>query len=191
MNQELAGGPGPLAAEELVVLLYGELRKLAHAWLGRAPASTLTATALVHEAVIRLINKGDFAWENRAQFFKAAVTTMRRIYLDYLDAKHTQKRGGHLKKCPLDAFNLVLNGRVVESVALTQALDALRESDERKYWVVMFMHFGGFSQGEIAEILDIDERSVRRDWKAARALLAEALADVDRSGNRSEANSDS
>ena len=178
------------AADALLVTLYGELHRLAEARLRHAaPAQTLQATALVHEAYLRLVDKGErsgMAWESRAQFFFAAARAMRDILVER--ARRRASRGRAESAQVAEARDaIVLDestgiSRDAELLALEAALRRLAATDERKHAVVMLRYFAGLTLEQAAELLAVNERTVRRDWRFARAWLHEQVAAAARDG---------
>ena len=164
----------PRAADELLPIIYTELRRLAAAKMAREqPGHTLQATALVHEAWLRL---GDGVFANRAHFFAAAAEAMRRILIERARRKHREKRGGgaeHVDVAELDIAAPL--GNEEESLAVHEALDRLAAHDARKAEVVKLRYFVGFSFEETAEVLGISVPTAKRDWAYARAWLHQEI----------------
>jgi RNA polymerase sigma-70 factor, ECF subfamily len=155
----------------LFSLLYDELHRLAAHYLRlERPDHTLQATALVHEAFIRLIGQGS-DWQDRSHFFAAAAQSMRRILVDYARAHHARKRGGDHQKVALEEPLLVSHEQSGMMMALDEALDRLSRLDTRQSKIVELRYFGGFTTAEIALLLGISEKTVERDWEVARAWL--------------------
>jgi RNA polymerase sigma factor (TIGR02999 family) len=164
------------AHEQLMPLVYEELRRLAHRHLGRERAGhTLQTTALVHEAYLRLIDQKEVRWQNRAHFFAVAAQMMRRILVDYARSRRFAKRGGGAQQVSLDEAMVVSNGRAADVVALDEALNALAEFDVRKSRMVELRFFGGLSIEETAEVLKVSPGTVMRDWTLAKAWLQREL----------------
>ena len=164
------------AAEELVPYLYDELRGLAAAFLRREnPAHTLQPTALVHEAFLRLVDQTRVQWKGRTHFLAIAARTMRRILVDHARAKGRAKRGGGLERLPLDGLELVRLHDEGAVIAVDEALAKLEAFDERLAQVVRLRFWAGLAEEEVAELLDLSPRTVRRDWKLARAWLSREL----------------
>jgi RNA polymerase sigma factor (TIGR02999 family) len=160
------------ALQELMPLVYRELRRLAHGHLrGERPDPTLQTTALVHEAYLRLVDQQEANWKNRAQFFAVAAQMMRRILVDYARARQYEKRGGGAQQVELDEAMVVSSDRAAEVVALDEALLRLAELDSRKSRLVELRFFGGMSIEETAEILGVSPGTVMRDWTLAKAWL--------------------
>lgn len=169
----LAWGAGDKAAlDELMPLVYGELRKLARGFMRNQPADhTLQTTALVNEAYLRLIDSSRVNWQNRTHFFAISAQLMRRILVDFARKRNSLKRGGEAQKVELDEALAVASDRKTDLVALDDALKNLAELSPRQSQVVELRYFGGLSEEEIAEHLEISVRTVRRDWSVARAWL--------------------
>ena len=160
------------ALQELMPLVYRELRRLAHGRLGcERPEHTLQTTALVHEAYLRLIDQQEASWKNRGQFFAVAAQMMRRILVDYARARQYAKRGGGAQQVELEEAMAVSGDRAAEVVVLDEVLTSLAELDPRKGRVVELRFFGGLSIEETAEILGVSPGTVMRDWTLAKAWL--------------------
>ena len=163
------------AADELLPLVYEELRRLAAAKLAReAPGQTLQPTALVHEAWLRLGADGQPQWANRAHFFAAAAESMRRILIDKARRKRAVRHGGEFAKVSADAtgFELASPELDVEDLLLVnEALDALAAHDSRKAELVKQKYFVGLTLEEAADVLGISHRTAKRDWAYAQAWL--------------------
>ena len=164
----------PKAADELLPLVYQELRKLAAQKMARErPGHTLQATALVHEAWLRL---GDGVFANRAHFFGAASEAMRRILIERARRKHREKRGGGAEHVEVAELEIAAPpGNEEESLAVDEALDRLAAHDARKAEVVKLRYFVGFSFEETAEVLGISVPTAKRDWAYARAWLHQEI----------------
>jgi RNA polymerase sigma factor (TIGR02999 family) len=164
------------AESRLMPLVYGELRRLAgHYMRGEGPGHTLQATALVHEAYLRLVGYDNVDWQNRAHFFGVAANLMRRILVDHARAKQAKKRGGGDQKVSLDQAVLVRPEAPEQFLALDEALERLAKRDPRQARIVELRYFGGLSEEETAEVLEISVRTVKRDWSVARAWLYQQL----------------
>jgi len=166
------------AAEDLIPLVYTQLRGIAALRLrAERPGHTLQATALVHEAWLRLMQQHGAKWRNRGQFFAIAAQAMRRILVDYARARKAAKRGDGDEVLPLDdlASVLVQPSPDDELLALDAALEQLAALDERQSRVVELRFFGGLSVEETAEALDISPTTVKREWATARAWLFRAV----------------
>jgi RNA polymerase sigma factor, TIGR02999 family len=170
------GQGDPRAPDELLPLVYGELRRLAAAKLAReAPGQTLQPTALVHEAWLRLGGDQQPAWENRAHFFFAAAEGMRRILIDNARRKKALRHGGALARVNASdtGFDLAAASTTPddELLLVNEALDALAAHDSRKAELVKQKYFVGLTLEEAARVLGISERTAKRDWAYARAWL--------------------
>ena len=160
------------ALTELTPLVYEELRRLAHHYMGGQRADhTLQTTALVNEAYLRLADQTNPNWQNRAHFFAVAARAMRQILVNYAKSYRSQKRGGGALKIELDEAALVSPEESKEIVELHEALERLATLDSRKAEVVELKYFGGLNYDEIAEVLKISAITVRRDWEFAKAWL--------------------
>jgi RNA polymerase sigma factor (TIGR02999 family) len=165
------------AAEQLLPLVYDELRRLAAQKLAQeAPGQTLQATALVHEAYLRLAGPdGDRCWNGRTHFFRAAADAMRRILVDRAREKHSQKRGGAWRQVDLDQAAAVVHDPAEDVAAVSEALDLLSEHDAVKAELVKLRFFAGLSVEEAAEILGISRATADRYWRYAKTWLYCAL----------------
>ena len=165
------GDPGSL--DQVVALLYEELRRLARQRLrDERSEHTLDTTALVHEAYLRLFHQQAIDAGTRADFFAIASSTMRRVLVDYARARRRQKRGGGQALVPLDDVAPFLTDRAAEEVlGLDEALERLRTMQPRAVKIVEMHFFGGMTLSEIAGLLSVSEKTVQRDWQAARAWL--------------------
>ena len=164
------------AESKLVPLVYEELRRLAkHFMRGERRNHTLQATALVHEAYIRLIGEERVDWQSRAHFFGLAGQAMRRILVDHARAKLAKKRGGSRQKISLDDALLFTDDPSQQILDLNNALDRLAERDPRQCRIVELRFFAGLTEEEIAEALGIAVRTVKNDWRVAKAWLYQQL----------------
>jgi RNA polymerase sigma factor (TIGR02999 family) len=164
------------AAERLMPVVYDELRRMAQAYLGgEAPGHTLSATALVHEAYMRLAGRADTLPAERAEFFAVAAQAMRRILVDHARAKKSQKRGGSGGRVPLDDAVAWFEERALDLPDLDRALVDLAAHDPRKARLVELRFFAGMSVTQAAEALGMPVRTAERDWTLARAWLRRAL----------------
>jgi RNA polymerase sigma factor (TIGR02999 family) len=164
------------AQSRLIPLVYAELRRLAAVYMRRERSGhTLQATALVHEAYLRLAGQDGISWQNRAHFFGVAANIMRRILVDHARAKQAKKRGGLDQKVSFDEAVLVQPEAPQQFLALDEALERLAKRDPRESRIVELRFFGGLSDEETAEVLGISVRTVKRDWKVARAWLYQQL----------------
>ncbi len=174
----LAWGNGDQAAlEELMPLVYDELRKVAARHLRRQrPGHTLQTTALVNEAYLRLIDSSRVQWQNRAHFFAVSATLMRRILVDFARERQNLKRGGAAERVSLDEALVVAPERSADLLALDEALNRLAALNPRQAQVVELRYFGGLSEEEAAEALKVSLRTVQRDWNLARLWLYRELS---------------
>jgi RNA polymerase sigma factor (TIGR02999 family) len=163
----------PHAAEELLPLVYEELRRLASRKLAHEkPDHTLEATALVHEAYLRLVaGEREKQWNNRGLFFAAAAEAMRRILVESARRKASLKRGGDFARHPLDGADIPLQRPAEELLAVHDALDQLAQNDPRAAELVKLRYFAGFTLEEAAEALSISPRTADSVWAYARAWL--------------------
>jgi RNA polymerase sigma factor (TIGR02999 family) len=166
----------PRAAEELLPLVYQELRDLAAQRLAREkPGHTLQATALVHEAYLRLLGDGGQEWDGRAHFFAAAAEAMRRILVESARHKLRLKHGGGRRRIELDEGLLPIEPPVEDVIALDESLGQLALVDRQAAELVKLRHFAGLSTEEAAEVLGVSKRSAYRTWAFARAWLFRRL----------------
>jgi len=142
---------------------------------GERPGHTLQATALVHEAYLRLIDIKRVSWQDQSHFFAMAARVMRRVLVDHARAKHYQKRGAGAHKVSLDEVEIIGAEPAVDILALDEALEALGQQDSRKGQVVEMRFFGGLTIEETATALDVSVDTVMRDWRLAKAWLHRAL----------------
>jgi RNA polymerase sigma factor (TIGR02999 family) len=164
------------ALEELMQVVYNELRRLANHYLrSERPEHTLQPTALVHEAYIRLADQRQVRWQNRAHFFGVAAQMMRRVLVDHARANHRAKRGGAAHKLSFDEAMYLQGSQDAQVVALDEALSRLKAIDSRKSDVVELRYFGGLSVDETAEVLGVSPHTVMRDWNMAKAWLYQEI----------------
>ena len=183
--EQIGQGEVP-AAEQLLPLVYGELRKLAAAKMaGEAAGQTLQPTALVHEAWLRLGGDEQPDWENRAHFFASAAEAMRRILIDRARRRRAQRHGGDFVRTSADALDREAawaGAADAELLDVHEALDALARYDARKAELVKQCYFVGLTLGEAAAVLGISEPTARRDWSYARAWLLDEIRRLRRGG---------
>jgi RNA polymerase sigma factor (TIGR02999 family) len=168
----------PSAVEQLLPLVYEELRKLAAAKLAHEkPGQTLQATALVHEAYLRLIGNGEevHEWEGRRHFFAATAEAMRRILVERARRRATLKHGGEFHRVDLDGHLIVDQERANELLALDEALAALELHDPQAAQVVKLRYFAGLSHQDTAQAMKLSRRAADRLWALARAWLYQRL----------------
>ncbi len=172
-----AWGAGDVSARErLLVLVYDNLRTLAAQQLRREHGPrTLSATALVHEAYLRLAGQSGLAWKDRAHFFGIAAVTMRRVLVEAARRRDASKRGGDLRRITLGEHVAALEARGVELLDLDEALVALAAVDERQARIVELRFFAELTVEEVAEVVDIAPATVKREWAVARAWLFRRL----------------
>ncbi len=165
------------ALERLTPLVYQELHRLARGYLrGERVGHTLQTTDLVNEAYLRLIDANRMQWQNRAHFFAVSAQLMRRILVDFARARRNLKRGGGAVQVSLDEALTIGPERSAELVALDDALTALAKLDERQSKVVELRFFGGLTEIEIAEVLQLSPRTVSGDWNLARSWLLREMS---------------
>ncbi len=169
--QRLSAGSGD-APEELLPLVYDELRRLAQGYLNNERAGhTLQATALVHEAYIRLVDWKNVTWQNRAHFFAVAARLMRKILVDHARARKAEKRGGAWQRLALDEAVSFPSRRDLDLVDLDDALQTLESLDRLQASIVELRFFGGLTIEETAHALSISPATVKREWTVAKAWL--------------------
>jgi len=168
----------PDAASKLLPLVYEELRRLAGQQMRQERADhTLQATALVHEAYLRLVNHPDRSWQSRAHFISVAAQVMRRILIDYARGRRAAKRGHEPHKVSLEEPLLFSEEQSEDLLALNAALERLAQFDERVSRIVELRFFGGLTVEEAAEVLGVSPKTVKRDWSVARAWLHRELTE--------------
>jgi RNA polymerase sigma factor (TIGR02999 family) len=173
-----AGQGKPHASEALLPLVYEELRKLAAVRMcAEREDHTLQATALVHEAYLRLVGGADLQWANRAHFFAAAAEAMRRILIEHARARLGPRRGGGLGKLPIDVIDLAAVEDPEQILALDEAISRLEREDAEAARVVRLRFYAGLSIEETAKALGSSASTVKREWSFARAFLFRVLKD--------------
>ena len=172
-----ATGGSREALDELIPLVYRELRRLAGAQLkSERPGHTLQATALANEAYLKLVDQNRVEWQNRAHFFAVAARVMRRVLVDYARKKRAEKHGGGVGRVTLsEAIGVSDSSAEVDVVALDAALERLTALEPRYGEIVELRFFGGLTVEETAVLLKISKATVKRDWAAAKALLYQEL----------------
>lgn len=180
MAQDAASEGGSPAVNSAVVhlfpVVYDELRRIAHHHLrNEATGHTLTTTDLVHQAFLTLSEQTRAHWSSRAHFMSVAAMAMRRILIDHARSRLSIKRGGDLERVPLDAASHAVAQPPELLLAIDEALERLRELDERQARVVECRFFGGMTEDETADALGIGVRTMRRDWVKARSWLYREL----------------
>jgi RNA polymerase sigma-70 factor (ECF subfamily) len=165
------------ALDALMPAVYAELRRLAESYLQHERSDhTLQATALVHEAYIRLVDQRNVNWQNRAQFFGLAAKMMRRILVTHAEARQAAKRGGHAQKLSLDEAISFFDEQQVDLLALNEALTQLATLDERQSQIIELRFFGGLTIEEVADVLQISSATVKREWNMAKTWLLRELS---------------
>jgi RNA polymerase sigma-70 factor (ECF subfamily) len=171
------------ALVRIVELAYPELRKIARRCLRRErPEHTIQATALVHEAYLRLFDTTQVRWQDRLHFFAIIAKVMRRILIEYARAQGCSKRGGGRRRVDLDEALMISAESDPEIVRLDEALGELAKFDSRKAQVVEMRYFGGLTSDEVASVLGISPQSVNRDWSLAKAWLLREMTRQERNG---------
>ena len=172
-----AGAGDRRAVERLFPLVYHELRALAgDLFRNQNAAHTLQPTALVHDAYIRMVGARTGTWKDRAHFFAVAAQAMRQALIDHARRKQAEKRGGGWDRVTLDAAVAVDGHRTLDVLALEDVLARLAELDERKAKVVEMRFYGGLTNEEVAEVLEVSRTTVADDWEVARAWLRRELS---------------
>ena len=176
MGQDIAHVNESESLDDLVATAYEELRAIAHARLAwRGAGGTLSTTALVHEAYLKLANQSPSQWRDRAHFFAVASLAMRHVLVDFAKARVTLKRGGARRRITLDDDAIAVDDQADALLQLDDALARLAAREPRLAKVVELRFFGGLSEDEIAESLGVTVRTVRRDWVKARVMLRHVL----------------
>ena len=169
-------GGDAVASDQLMTLVYGELRQLARRYLrGERVDHTLQPTALVHEAYLRLVDESQIDWKSRAQFYGIAARVMRQVLVDHARRRTAAKRGGLAETIPLEEAGDLVQGGTVDFETLDAALDALAHDYPRPSKVVELRFFGGMTALEIGEVLQVTDRTIERDWDFARWWLRREL----------------
>lgn len=165
------------ALDKLIPLVDHELKRIAHAYMQREkPGHTLQTTALVHEALIRLLEGEKIDWQSRRHFYALIAKRMKQVLVDHAREHLAKKRGAGAEHVELDEEILLTTEMSEELVALDEALDKLAKVDERKAKVVEYRYFGGFTNEEVADLLDIAPRTVDREWRIARSWLKREMS---------------
>jgi RNA polymerase sigma factor (TIGR02999 family) len=175
-----SGVAGTASAEELMPLVYDELRRLARGYMSReAPAHTLQPTALVHEAYLKLVDASRISWQGRTHFFAVGAQVMRRLLIDHARGRNRLKRGGRWRRVTFsEVLPHVGHGDLDldQLLVLNDALDRLASLDPRQARVVELRFFGGLTVAEVAHVLGVSQRTVEGDWTHARAWLNRELS---------------
>ena len=170
------------AIDRLLPMVYRELHEIAQRQMVfERPGHSLQATALVHEAYMKLIGNEEIRWAGKSHFFAAAAESMRRILVDSARKRGRQKRGGTNKRLALDLAEIVMEEQSDQILALDEALKILEAQDERMARIVKLRFFSGLSVEDTARAMDISERTVKREWALARAWLFRALSETESS----------
>ena len=169
------GQPG--AFDQLVALVYPELRRIARRQLGRwRPGHTLETRGLVNEAYLKMVDRATVRWDSREHFFAVAARAMRQVIVDYARKRRRQKRGGGAQPAPLEDREVAIQAEIEQRLALDELLDRLQAEEPRLVQVVECRFFAGYNEAETAQALQISIRTVQREWLRARAWLRAASA---------------
>ena len=174
-------GGDPNALERIVMLVYPELRKIAHRCLkGERPGHTLQATELVSEAYLRFVDIQRMEWHDRAHFFAVGARIMRRILVDHARSKGYSKRGGGARRVDLNEALVVSGDMDPTLIRMDDALTQLATFDPRKAQIVEMRYFGGLNASDIASVLGVSPQTVNRDWSLAKSWLAREMSNEER-----------
>jgi len=165
------------AIDELVPLVYDQMRQIAASALRREPARGCDPTELVHEAYLRLVGNENLAWKSRSHFYGACAVVIRRILVDQARARNRLKRGGQFERVTLESNDVASQDSSVDLVALDEAMEELEKLSPRQAKLVELRFFGGLTEQEAAEVLQVSRRTVSGDWAMARAWLMMKLAE--------------
>lgn len=164
------------ALDELIPIVYPELRRMARAYMGRENSvHTLQTSALINEAYLRLVNQQQVEWQDRAHFFAVAAQIMRHILVDHARRYRRDKRGAGTEHVPVDEMTVICDERAAELTALDDALNRLAAIDARKSQIVELRFFGGLTVEETAEVMKLAPITIMREWRAAKAWLGREL----------------
>lgn len=164
------------ALSKLIPLVYQELHRMAARYMRREhPGHTLQTSGLVHEAYLKLVDQKNVRWQNRAHFFGVAAQLMRRILVDHARKHARLKRGGTAQTLSLDDIAIVSTDRAAEFIALDDALTCLAGIDPNKSRIVELKFFGGLNFEEVAEVEKVSSRTIRREWRKAKAWLQQEM----------------
>lgn len=174
---KMAQEGNPVAAENLIKILYDELRSLAKSWMARTPpGGTLQPTALVHEAFLRLVGRNDQQnWEGTAHFFFAASRAMRDILIEKARSKGRIKRGGGYRKIDLEIVSIAVDIQPADLLVMDDALQKMETEYPWEHGIVMLRFFAGMTSEEVARLVGKSVRTIERDWRFARAWLYRVL----------------
>lgn len=161
--------------DELVPLVYDQMRKIACSAIQAEPHAACDATELVHEAWIRLVGNKHQAWQGRAHFYGACAVVIRRILVDQARARNRQKRGGDQVRIDIEMDQLATSARSIDVIALDEALVELETLSSRQARLVELRFFGGLSEEQASEVLNVSRRTLSADWVMARAWLKSQL----------------
>ena len=171
---------GQAAADQLMGIVYDDLRHLARSYLkGSESGHTLQPTALVHEAYLRLVDQSSVNWRDRSHFFAVGARAMRQILVNHAKSKGRAKRGGGWRRVPLDSPLVISPGRDQDIVAVDDALQELETLNQRQAEIVELRFFGGLGMEEVAAVLGLSKRTVEREWTAVKAWLRQRFAKED------------
>ena len=173
----IAWGNGDQAAlSRLIPLVYQELHRIAARYMRHeSPGHTLQTSGLVNEAYLKLVDQKNVHWQNRAHFFGVSAQLMRRILVDHARKHARLKRGGATQKLLLDETAIISTDRAAEFIALDDALTSLAEMDPNKSRIVEMKFFGGLNFDEVAEVEKVSSRTIRREWRKAKAWLQQEM----------------
>jgi len=176
MALQSIGLEDPRASEEILPLVYNDLRRQAGAQMAReAPGQTLQPTALVHEAWLRMVGGGNQLWQNRAHFYGAAAEAMRRILIENARRKSRLKRGGDQMRLDIEHVELAETTPEEKILLIDDAVERLQSHDPERARVVVLKFFGGFTNQEVAKSMGVTERTVERHWAFAKAWLFQKI----------------
>jgi len=171
-----AGGGEKAALEDLLPLIYGELRRVAQRQIRRErPGHSLGASGLVNEAYLKLVDQAEVDWKCREHFFAVAARAMRQVLVDYARKRNAEKRGGEWDRTSLDGKGIGFHTPPEDLLALDQALDRLDRISARMRQVVEYRFYCGLTEEETAELLGVTKRTIQREWAKARAWLYNEL----------------
>jgi RNA polymerase sigma factor (TIGR02999 family) len=172
------------AFDDLLPLVYDELHRQAHRFLRRERRNhTLQTTALIHEAYLKLVEQKRVNWQNRDHFFAISANVMRRILVNYANARHREKRGGSAENVDLDeSISIAVNTTEVDLSGLDEALTRLGKMDKQQERIVELRYFSGLTIEETAQVLDVSPATIKRDWRMTKAWLHRELSGKDESG---------
>ena len=165
--------------DDLLPLVYDQLREMAHRQLARERHQTLSTTGLLHEAYLKLVDQTRVQWVNRAQFFAVAARLMRRLLLDHARRVGAVKRGGRWQRLDFEHAAIAVEERAAELIALDEALERLAALNPRLSQVVECRFFAGMTEEETAAALGVTDRTVRRDWVKAKGWLHQELGGLE------------